>query len=66
LALSTIVGREAARLATQPETYQPLVPVQKPRPVPGYALARHLPGLMMLGAAFGKKLQRATAERGRP
>jgi glycine/D-amino acid oxidase-like deaminating enzyme len=63
IALSTIVGREVACLATRPDTYQPLVPVQKPRAIPGYALARHLPGLMMLGAALGTKLRRAFPER---
>ncbi len=66
IALSTIIGREVARLLTQPETYQPLVPLRKPRPVAGYGLARHLPGLMMLGAALRTKLRRATTERVQP
>jgi glycine/D-amino acid oxidase-like deaminating enzyme len=66
IALSTIIGREAARLAIQPATYQPLVPLQRPRPVPGYAVARHLPGLMMLGAAVVKKFRRAPPERVQP
>jgi glycine/D-amino acid oxidase-like deaminating enzyme len=66
IALSTVIGREVARLAARPETYQPLVPLQKPRPVAGYGLARHLPGLMMLGAALGTKLRRATTERVQP
>jgi glycine/D-amino acid oxidase-like deaminating enzyme len=63
IALSTIIGREVANLAIRPDTYQPLVPLQKPRPVAGYGLARHLPGLMMLGASLGQKLRRATAPR---
>jgi len=63
IALSTIVGREIARLVAQPGAYQPLVPLQKPRPVTGYGLARHLPGLMMLGASIGQKLRRATSPR---
>ncbi len=66
LALCTIIGREVAQLAIKPETYQPRVPVQKPRPVPGYTLARHLPGLMMLGASLRNKLRRATTQRVRP
>jgi len=66
IALSTIIGREAARLAIQPATYQPLVPLQRPRPVPGYAVARHLPGLMMFGAAVVKKFRRAPPERVQP
>jgi glycine/D-amino acid oxidase-like deaminating enzyme len=66
IGLSTIIGREVARLLAQPDTYQPLVPLQKPQPVAGYGLARHLPGLMMLGAALGTKLRRATTERIQP
>jgi glycine/D-amino acid oxidase-like deaminating enzyme len=66
IGLSTIVGREVARLATRPGAYQPLVPLQKPQPVTGYALARHLPGLMMLGASLGQKLRRAISQRVQP
>jgi len=61
LALNTIIGREVARMLEAPGAYDPQVPLEPPRPVRGYTLARHIPGLMMAGAALGKTALRAGA-----
>ena len=39
-----------------PGAYEPGVPLERPRAVPGYSFARYVPGLMMAGAALRKKV----------
>jgi glycine/D-amino acid oxidase-like deaminating enzyme len=56
LALNTVIGREVAALVAG-DPVKPRVPVQRPRPVPGYVLARHAPGLLMAGTALLKRLR---------
>jgi glycine/D-amino acid oxidase-like deaminating enzyme len=61
LALTTIIGREMARLLTSTAGYAPLAPLEKPHPVRGYSVARHVPGLMMLGASLERTARDAAA-----
>ncbi len=61
LALTTVVGREMARRLTSTAGYETLVPLEKPRPVRGYSVARHVPGLMMLGASLERAVRNAPA-----
>jgi glycine/D-amino acid oxidase-like deaminating enzyme len=61
LALTTIIGREMARLLTSAAGYEPLAPLEKPQPVPGYSVARYVPGLMMLGASLERKARHTAA-----
>ncbi len=60
LALTTIIGREVAGMLTDP-THAPLIPLERPRSVPGYSFARHLPSLIMAGAGLAKRARRAAA-----
>jgi glycine/D-amino acid oxidase-like deaminating enzyme len=66
LALNTIIGREVARLLEAPGAYDPAIPLEPPRRVPGYGLARHIPGLMMKSAAFARNALRSAADLIRP
>jgi len=61
LALNTIIGREVAGMLTSTGSDLPAIPVERPRRVRGYALARHIPGLVMAGAALGRKVYKAAA-----
>jgi len=61
LALNISIGREIARLLGANNEIRPAIPIERPRPVRGYALARHIPGLVMTGAALGRKVYKAAA-----
>jgi glycine/D-amino acid oxidase-like deaminating enzyme len=63
LALNTIIGREVARMLRAPGVYEPAIPLERPSPVRGHALARHIPGLMMTAAAFARRSPRREADR---
>ena len=57
LALNTIAGREAARWASAGTGgYRTLMPMKPPRRVLGFALARHVPQLLMGAARIGRSL----------
>lgn len=50
-----IIGRELARWLHR-SNYQPMVPLERPRRVPGFAVLRHLPRVMMAGSAMTRRL----------
>lgn len=57
LAINTIAGREAARWASADAGgYRTLLPMRPPRSVAGFALARHVPRLLMGAARIGRFL----------
>jgi hypothetical protein len=55
IAMNTIVGRELGRWLAVPNEGPPLVPLEAPKRVAGFILARYLPELMMGGAAIAKR-----------
>lgn len=55
IGLNTLIGRELGRWLVSPMDEAPLVPMESPKPVPGFMFARYLPGLMMVGAAIAKR-----------
>jgi glycine/D-amino acid oxidase-like deaminating enzyme len=61
LGLNTIIGREIVEMLTSAGGEAPGIPVERPRRVRGYALARHVPGLIMAGAALGRNVYKAAA-----
>lgn len=61
LALNTVIGREIARLFQAPGAYRPAIPLGRPARIPGYALARHMPGLIIAGAGLGRAAARGAA-----
>jgi glycine/D-amino acid oxidase-like deaminating enzyme len=56
IGLNAVIGREMARMLEAPGAYEPGVPLERPRPVPGYTFARYVPGLMMAGASLRNKV----------
>jgi glycine/D-amino acid oxidase-like deaminating enzyme len=50
IATNAIVGREVARMLLAPQTYRPQVALDVPRAIRGFALARHLPNVLLHGA----------------
>lgn len=50
IATNAIVGREVARMLLSPTTYRPQIALDVPRRVRGFALARHLPTVLLHGA----------------
>jgi glycine/D-amino acid oxidase-like deaminating enzyme len=56
IALNTIIGRELARYVETPNSVVPLVPIERPKPVTGFWLVRHLPRLMMAGPSIAKRM----------
>jgi glycine/D-amino acid oxidase-like deaminating enzyme len=59
IALNTIIGRELAAYLVSPETVMPQVPLEVPKPVAGFWMARHLPRLIMAGPAFAKRVMQS-------
>lgn len=49
LANNMIIGREMARWLHNPD-YVPMVAIERPKSVPGFALMQHLPRLIMVGS----------------
>jgi glycine/D-amino acid oxidase-like deaminating enzyme len=64
LALNTAIGAGLARWLADPARSAPPVPLEPPRPIPGYVFARVMPGLMMAGAALSRQIGRAGARFG--
>lgn len=63
LANNLIIGRELARWLHRPE-YTPMVPLDRPRRVPGFALLRHVPAMMMAGSGIARRLfERSSTDR---
>lgn len=61
LAVNTIAGREAARWASAgTRGYRMAMPMNPPRRVVGFALARHVPRLLMGAARIGRSLMPGT------
>jgi len=54
LALNTALGADLAAWLLAPEAGPPALPLEPPRPIAGYAFARHMPGLMMAAAGLGR------------
>jgi glycine/D-amino acid oxidase-like deaminating enzyme len=50
IATNAIVGREVARMLLAPTSYNPQIALEDPRRVRGFALARHLPTVLLHGA----------------
>ncbi len=50
IATNAIVGREVARMLLAPMSYHPQIALDVPRRVRGFALARHLPTVLLHGA----------------
>lgn len=50
IATNAIVGREVARAFLDREGYRPGIAFEKPRAIGGFALARHLPNVLLRGA----------------
>jgi glycine/D-amino acid oxidase-like deaminating enzyme len=61
LALNAIIGREVAGMLQAPGAYRPAIPLGRPAPIPGYVLARHMPGLIIAGAGLGRAAARGAA-----
>jgi len=57
IATNAVVGREVARILLAPDAYRSGIALEAPRPVRGFALARHLPDMLLHGA---RALARAT------
>ncbi len=55
IAMNTIIGREVGRWLAEPNPVEPMVPIESPRRVAGYTLTKHLPELMLGGAAIAKR-----------
>ncbi|WP_068085103.1 NAD(P)/FAD-dependent oxidoreductase [Novosphingobium rosa] len=55
VAMSSVIGREAANWALDPAAPSRMPP-QPPRAIPGYFFARHVPRLMMAGAGLRRRL----------
>ncbi len=50
IATNAIVGREVARMLLDPQGYRSSITLAKPRAIRGFALARHLPNVLLRGA----------------
>lgn len=50
IATNAIVGREVARILLDPHDYRPGIAFEKPRAISGFALARHIPDVLLNGA----------------
>ncbi len=61
LALNTALGADLARWLLAPGAGPPALALEPPRPIAGYAFARHMPGLMMAGASVSRGLARGVA-----
>jgi glycine/D-amino acid oxidase-like deaminating enzyme len=55
IGLNTIIGRELGRWMADPNEDLPLVPLERPKRVAGFILAKYLPELMMGGAAIARR-----------
>ena len=55
IAVNTIMGREVARWMTASDRDACLAPIEKPKRVMGFILARHLPELMLGGATIARR-----------
>ncbi|MDB6089349.1 MAG: hypothetical protein JWN85_2133 [Gammaproteobacteria bacterium] len=55
IGVNTIIGRELGRWLAEPNEGACLVPIESPRRVTGFILARYLPELMMGGAAIARR-----------
>ncbi len=54
LALNTALGADLAAWLLAPDVSPPALPLEPPRPIPGFAFARHMPGLMMAAAGVAR------------
>lgn len=55
IGMAGVIGREAARWAIEPAASLRMPP-QKPRAIPGYMFARHIPRLMMIAAGLRRRI----------
>lgn len=58
LAINALIGREVAR-TLEPSKEAPLLPLEPPKPISGFLLARHVPRLLMSAALMARRLRRA-------
>ncbi len=61
LALNTALGADLALWLHAPGAHQTALPLEPPRPIAGYAFARHMPGLMMTAAGIARGVVRFMA-----
>jgi glycine/D-amino acid oxidase-like deaminating enzyme len=61
LALNTALGADLAAWLLAPDAGPPALPLEPPRPIAGYAFARHMPGLMMAAAGLARGAVRLVA-----
>ncbi len=54
LAVNTALGADLAAWLLAPDGGPPALPLEPPRPIAGYAFARHMPGLMMAAASLAR------------
>jgi len=63
LALNTAMGADLALWLMAPGVHQTALPLEPAQPIPGYAFARHMPGLVMAAGGLARGVARLMAPR---